>query len=342
MEVAGGRRGVFTVVDARDAGVSRAVLRTWVRRGIVRRLHQGVYGLTSRSSFEQQAIAACLASSGRASHWTAARLWGFDGGPSDPIHVAAVRSRRAHARDGFVVHTRYELGPLVLSADVPVTSPPRTLIDVAGLPATTNDQLVALLGHLLATRVTTYDKLETTAAALETRMPGVARARRLIEQVGGGIESVAEAQLASFLADWQLPPSQAQYEVLEPNGRFVARVDRAWPEKQVILEMDGHRFHSGPTDFETDRRRQNRLVTLGLRVVPTTPTQLRDHPEQLHAELVALLGATPAGSLRRLPSPRRRSRDGAARAGDVRRRLVAPDRPAITWVAGEEFQVRTW
>jgi very-short-patch-repair endonuclease len=78
----------------------------------------------------------------------------------------------------------------------------------------------------------------------------------------------------------------AQYEV-RCGGRFVARVDVAWPGRRLALEYDGA-WHGEARQFARDRQRLNRLTAAGWRVVSVTKDDLR-RPELLLADLARAL-----------------------------------------------------
>jgi very-short-patch-repair endonuclease len=79
-----------------------------------------------------------------------------------------------------------------------------------------------------------------------------------------------------------LPAPVAQY-VVEHRGRFVARVDLAWPEFRLALEYDGL-WHAEPGQFARDRQRLNGLTAAGWRVVFATAADLH-RPAALLARL---------------------------------------------------------
>ena len=78
----------------------------------------------------------------------------------------------------------------------------------------------------------------------------------------------------------------AQFRVRH-DGRVVARVDFAWPDKKVALEYDGL-WHAEPGQFAKDRDRLNELRAAGWTVVFVTAVHLR-RPERLLADLATLL-----------------------------------------------------
>jgi very-short-patch-repair endonuclease len=69
----------------------------------------------------------------------------------------------------------------------------------------------------------------------------------------------------------------AQYPVYV-DGRLVARLDFAYPELKIGIELDGYAFHSDRQSFERDRRRLTELVNEGWHMLVFTRPQVRDHP----------------------------------------------------------------
>jgi very-short-patch-repair endonuclease len=66
-------------------------------------------------------------------------------------------------------------------------------------------------------------------------------------------------------------------------------VDCVWPEQRLIVELDGHAFHSPAHSFEEDRARDRRLEAAGWHVLRVTWRQLHEEPELLEADLRQLL-----------------------------------------------------
>lgn len=62
-----------------------------------------------------------------------------------------------------------------------------------------------------------------------------------------------------------------------------------WPRARLIAELDGRAAHSTPTRFESDRERDRKLAVAGWRVIRITWTQIRDAPDDLAADLRAML-----------------------------------------------------
>ncbi|MGQ0431745.1 MAG: endonuclease domain-containing protein, partial [Microthrixaceae bacterium] len=75
----------------------------------------------------------------------------------------------------------------------------------------------------------------------------------------------------------ELPVPLLQHEVWHA-GRFIARIDAAYPDHKIALEVDGYGAHSSPYAFQRDRTRQNRLVALGWTVLRFTWADVVDRP----------------------------------------------------------------
>ena len=87
----------------------------------------------------------------------------------------------------------------------------------------------------------------------------------------------------------------------EPNtriGRY--RPDMLWPDRRLIVEIDGKRAHSTPAQLAADARRQAHLEQLGYRVIRFAAERIVREPERVAAELqsaarVTAPSATSAG-----------------------------------------------
>jgi very-short-patch-repair endonuclease len=69
------------------------------------------------------------------------------------------------------------------------------------------------------------------------------------------------------------PPSQTQY----PIGPYKA--DRAWPELNLVVEIDGTQFHRDRKRMESDNHRQDYLRHHGQAVTRFTRRQVVHEPE---------------------------------------------------------------
>ncbi len=73
-----------------------------------------------------------------------------------------------------------------------------------------------------------------------------------------------------------------------PVGRYT--VDFLWPDRPLIAETDGCRYHRGRQAFEDDRARDAELRLLGYEVVRFSYRQVFESPARVARLLAALLG----------------------------------------------------
>jgi hypothetical protein len=215
---------------------------------------------------------------------SAAVLWGVDlAGVDDDVEVTlppgshmvrvnGIRSRRAILSDLDV----RRLG------DVRVSTPAATAVRLASVLA--RDPAVAAVDQLIAKRV--VDLATVRARAGAARGPGSARGRTVAGLADGLAASPQETRVRLLIGRSSLPTPVAQYCVLA-DGRFVARVDFGWPEHKVAVEYDGL-WHGEPGQFARDRKRLNRLLAAGWRIVFVTAADLY-RPEELIARIARAL-----------------------------------------------------
>lgn len=137
-ELAGRQNGVFTRGQLLEAGVAVHLIDHRVRTRRFKSVHRGVYLIESLENEQTALMAACLACGPGAfvSHGSAAALWDLTfgeigrGGPVDVAGTDLVRDR-----PGIRVHRCPSLRPAdgTRRAGVPVTTPARTLIDLAAV-----------------------------------------------------------------------------------------------------------------------------------------------------------------------------------------------------------------
>lgn len=132
---------------------------------------------------------------------------------------------------------------------------------------------------------------------------GLVRARAVLALADGRSESPPESRLRLLLVRAGLPVPVPQYVVRAAGGRFVARLDLAWPAHRVALEYDGVWHNRSDEQFRADRARLSALVQEGWAVVHVTGDQVHEAGhERLVTQLLNLLarreaaGATGSGT----------------------------------------------
>lgn len=255
--------------------------------------YRGAYLLAGHPKTPETPLwAAVVLTGGSLSHATAAVRHGASL-PALPIDVVLPASRRPPTTAGVHVHRTRRLPPNHLRRDaagLPLTIPPRTIVDLAApISGLTDTQLRRCLDELIVARTLTIAWLEWFVAHEARSLPGRLRVERMLSDlVDLRIDSIAEAELARVLRRAGLDGFTPQYEV-RIGGRFLGRVDVAWPTERLAIELDGYRYHSTPGAFHQDRTRRNDLELAKWRILHVTPRWLQEDPagvvEMVHRAL---------------------------------------------------------
>ncbi|HET6907708.1 MAG TPA: hypothetical protein VFH54_00085 [Mycobacteriales bacterium] len=268
----------FTLAQARAAGLTGRAL----QGGQWRRVLRGVWAHVDVSDSRELRLAAVLLvlpPDAVARELTAAWLYGADVRRADDldVHIYVPAGRRMRSRDGLVVSVaQLSDADIFVYRGLRVTSGVRTVFDCLRL-ADETEALVAAdaLLHLQCTRLD--DVTDYISRTHRVRNSQLALTRlRLAEPK---TESPMETRLRLLLLRAGLPPPQAQWVVRE-NGRFVARLDFAWPSVCVAIEYDGAE-HWGQRRHDDRRRAAARALGWHIDVVSAedyyrTPDEIVD------------------------------------------------------------------
>jgi very-short-patch-repair endonuclease len=243
------------------------------------------------------AAALWLGAGSAVSRRAAGILWGLDGIDAAPIELSTTGRQRA-PRKGILVHRVRTLvdDEIVTQKGIPVTSIPRTLLDLAGV--VDREALELALESARRRRLLVRQDLVDQLRRSGRTTAGRGALRRLVEQsIPVATESALEAIVWRALVSAGLPSPIRQHDVHDEEGRFVARVDFAYPDALVAVEADGFDFHSGRAAFRRDRARQNALMRLGWSVYRITWQEVTQRADVMVAavtELLALRGQAPS------------------------------------------------
>lgn len=296
--VAARQHGVVTREALLAAGMNAGMIRRWLAAGRLEPVHAGVYRIAGAPrTWEHEVAAAVLAGKGltAASHRTAARLWDLLDG--DVVEVSVPRNCGPRTK-GVIVHRSRDLADAVVvrRRGIPTTNPLRTVLDLGAVVGL--DVVEAALEQAMANRLVTLAGVEAELARAARRgRRGAGVLRGVLERRALGArppDSVLEARLARVLRGHRLPPAEFQYEVRH-DGRFVARVDFAYPAVRLAIEVDGHETHSSRRALQHDLSRQNALVAAGWTVLRFTWEDVVRRPAQVAASIRAVLGGLRAG-----------------------------------------------
>jgi Transcriptional regulator, AbiEi antitoxin/Protein of unknown function (DUF559) len=275
------QHGLFTKAQAESIGLSLNAIKRRLRSGRWVLTHEGVYRVGGVPPAAGQRMLAAVLAVGpltAVSHRSAAELHGL----WTPVPaVTEITSTRDHSPelDGVAVHRLADLHPRWITAvdGIPCTTVARTLVD---LGAVMPESVVArcldrALGRSLVS-VSAVDNARRAVARQGRRGAGVIRRVLGPHLACEPVAGVFEARMARLLAQQELPPAVPEYEVWTEGGAFVARVDFAYPELRLAIEVDGFAAHSSVDAFRRDRTRQNELVAAGWTVLRFTWTEVDD------------------------------------------------------------------
>jgi very-short-patch-repair endonuclease len=214
------------------------------------------------------------------SHATAAVLWGFPGVATTRIELWTARNLTS---DRIVVHrgTRLDRADRTTLGPIPVTTPVRTLIDIAG--RLEDLRLASLLEELVARELVDPRRLAARLEALRgAGRVGAGRLEALLEARGDGpaMESALETLVWTLIGRSGAALPIRQHWVSTAGGRY--RLDFAWPEQRVAVECDGWEHHGRRRhDFGKDRARYAEVVAAGYRVLPVTWDAAKRDPDRV-------------------------------------------------------------
>jgi predicted transcriptional regulator of viral defense system len=280
--IAGRQHGVVTRRQLLEAGLSREGVKRRFAKGLLHRVHRGVYRVGHRApSTEARYMAAVLACGESAvlSGPAAAFLFGLiKGTPPAPEvttvanrRVIGVTTRRARHLDGREV---------AFHRAIPITTVPRTVVDLAGplsLDALARACHEAQVRHRISRAM--------VDAAL-ARRPNVAGARKLREIFRGEVSvtlSELERRFLVLLRSNGMPLPETNRRV---DGSYV---DCRWPEYRLAVELDSYRYHHTRHAWEQDRRRDRQARARGDEVRRYTYGDVTEDQALVLAELRELL-----------------------------------------------------
>jgi predicted transcriptional regulator of viral defense system len=272
--------GIVATEHTRLCGLDEYEREHRMATGQLIELYENVYRVAGVPlSWKGKLLAACWAGGFRAvaSHRSAAALYGLAGGRQNPAEITCPRWLRAR-HSGLIVHETKALDACDIRVvdGIPVTTPERTLLDLA-----------AVCG--LVTVRMAYDKARrvdlVTRRSVERMLDRLARrgrrgVRRLRDVLASrdphlaAPESEMETLMLEVIEQHGLPAPIPQYEI-RANGRFIARVDAAYPEHRIAIEYQSTQEHAGYDPLVRDSARRNRLYTIGWRVVDVTHPELK-------------------------------------------------------------------
>ena len=204
----------------------------------------------------------------------------------DAIHVTRPGTGRPRRRGDVIVHTARGL----VAQDVKIvdglrcSSGERTIIDLA-TGRVANVDVLAMLDDAVGRRIADRQLIHSRAVALACgRGAGVATiARATAPGAEADFRSWLERTSASVFAVAGLPPARFNHEI-RVAGRRTAFADAWWPP-DIVVELNGLRFHDLVDSRRNDSRRNNDLTVAGYRVLVFTYLDIITRPDYVVATI---------------------------------------------------------
>lgn len=288
--------GVVSRSEALELGLTPDQIRGRVRSGRWIATGPSVYrASTSPDTWEARARAAALSCRGLVSHTSALRVWGVDGWAEQPGLEVTIDARRDVDRPDLTIHRSATFStamPRVI-AGIPVTGIERAVLDAAALAPDRIDQIV---DAVVRQRLTTLRRLTAVVDRSGTRGRKEAGSLRRLLAARDPRARVPDSRfnrlVAELLVDRGLPQPALEYEIRTVGGA-PARVDIAYRDHRLAIELDSAPWHHNSRSFVADPRRRNRLLLTGWRVLNFTWDDYASRPAELVATVAAALGPEP-------------------------------------------------
>jgi hypothetical protein len=197
------------------------------------------------------------------SHRSAAAHWALRPSAATAIDITSPKGA-GRTRDGLRVHrTSLDQWERTEHDAVPITTPARTLLDLA---------------EVVPRR--------SLARAVHAHRHGAVRLRALLAdgRIGDALtRSEPEERVLAICERHRLPRPLV-------NARVAGlEVDFYWPVAGLVVEADSRRYHLTAGAFERDRERDAQLMIHGLRVLRLTSRRIARAPDAVGATLSSLV-----------------------------------------------------
>lgn len=283
---------VITTRQLARAGLAGHLLET--RQGrLLTRFSQGVYVMGDLTPEVRLRAALAAVPAGAASHRTGSGVHRL-GVPVPPgVELVAPAATRRQLDGVRLRITRWlPADDLTVVDGMRVTTVARTLCDLAGVVSRSR------LHHVMETvmsdgRLGTAELQACAAAYCRRGRPGSGLIRAMNHELLDDVPlapSVLEQRTHELLRAAQLDGWTAQYRPPWYDGvRGV--VDLAWPAPQVVVELDGRRWHATSQAQGDDRRRDRLAVTHGWVTLRFGWREITQRPAAVVAEIRSVLDA---------------------------------------------------
>lgn len=276
LDFARANHGLIPTWVLTDEGLTTAQIRHLVHDGILERIIRGLFRLAgTRTSLQDVAAVVTRHRGAHGSHVSALFVHGLDIAPPRRPQFTLESGSTSGTTLGVLHRSPLDPADCTRRHGIPVTTLARAIVDSAGV--LTTDELAAVVNEAISRKMVRLQHILEAADRVEAA-PGRLGSGRLHAVLSTWTDAIqpdspAEAAAIRRIRVFGLPAPVTQHEVVDEDGKFVARLDMAWPEERVAREYDSLRWH-GPDRLEADEERLQRLERLGWEVEPLYRYQL--------------------------------------------------------------------
>jgi hypothetical protein len=271
------RHGVVSRGELRALGYDDAAIGHRVRTGLLHRVHRGVYAVGhGRLTGHGRWLAAVLAcgAGAVASHRSAAALWGLRPTAAAKVDVTVPRGSGRRARPAIAVHRPRLPAPATVRDEIPVTTPGRTLLDLA-----------TVLGRRPLEKAAEMAEALRLDVVVDPAHPGARRlAAAMAHDLGSTTRSELEDAFLNLCARHGIPRPLVNHSVAG------LEVDFWWPDQRLVVEADGFEHHGTRAAFERDAR----LAAAGARVLRFSYVQVLEQAATTAQAVISARSPSPA------------------------------------------------
>jgi hypothetical protein len=296
--------------ELKNAGHSDRDIAALVAGGVLRRLRRGAYAdapafdaadasgrhrLLARAAVKQ-AKTRVIVSHTSAVPFHDGPIWRL---PMNEVQLSRPDGRAGRAQAGIRQHQRLvQPDDVVIRHGLEVMSATRTALEVTTCASTEVSLIV--VNDFLHRRLTTVLDLQQRYAAM-CHDPYTLKTDLVLRLADPRLESPAETRTWFMCYRHGVPAPTPQYQLRDEIGDLIARLDFAWPELGVWLEVDGRQkyvkyLREGESVVDVvlrEKERESMIAEItGWRCIRITWVDLAD-PEATVARIIRLLGVTP-------------------------------------------------
>jgi very-short-patch-repair endonuclease len=284
--------GVFSRAQAMVAGHNSHSIRVRLNSGRWAHVLYNVFGLVGVAHRREQDLMAAHLWAGLDSVCcgrSSAGLWGACSLPSDLIDLCVPRKIHSPSKT-LLLHRPVSLPQedVTRKAGIPVTVLDRALYELAGLVSfpVLEHAVDEALRRRLVWLPALHARLERHAVQGRN---GTTNLRRVLQERPldyRATDSPLEDDFVKLLEAYSLPKPERQFRI-----EGVGRVDFAYPDARIAIELDGYEYHSDRGAFQTDRTRSNKLSLGEWMLLRYTKNDVTSHAALVAEQLLKALHA---------------------------------------------------